>query len=84
MIRALVLAGWYALAIVAFGPLGILHAFVTNDISWLYWKAMQIAGFGLRLVGVRIDHAGRVGAGGKEKKGAERGRKRAHPPTAHT
>jgi 1-acyl-sn-glycerol-3-phosphate acyltransferase len=59
MIRALVLAGWYALAIVAFGPLGILHAFVTNDISWLYWKAMQIAGFGLRLVGVRIDVQGR-------------------------
>ena len=59
MIRSIVLAGWYALAIAVFGPVGILHAFITNDISWLYWKAMKIASFGVRLVGVQVVVEGR-------------------------
>jgi 1-acyl-sn-glycerol-3-phosphate acyltransferase len=59
MIRSLILAGWYALAIATLGPVGIIHAFITNDISWLYWQAMKVARFGLRLVGVKLCVEGR-------------------------
>ncbi|HWK30934.1 MAG TPA: lysophospholipid acyltransferase family protein [Terriglobales bacterium] len=59
MIRSLILASWYALAIVTLGPVGIVHAFITNDISWLYWRAMWVANFGLRTIGVRIEVEGR-------------------------
>ena len=59
MIRALILWSWYALAIATLGPVGIVHAFITNDISWLYWKAMKVANFGLRLIGVQIEVEGR-------------------------
>ena len=59
MIRALILWSWYGLAITTLGPVGITHAFITNDISWLYWKAMKVAHFGLRLIGVQIEVEGR-------------------------
>jgi 1-acyl-sn-glycerol-3-phosphate acyltransferase len=59
MIRALILAGWYVLAIATLGPVGIIHAFITNDISWLYWRAMWVAHFGLRLVSVKVHVEGR-------------------------
>jgi 1-acyl-sn-glycerol-3-phosphate acyltransferase len=59
MIRSLILAVWYALAIVTLGPVGIIYSLIVNDINWLYWRAMEVAHFGLRLVGVKLDVRGR-------------------------
>lgn len=59
MIRTLVLAIYYALAILTLGPVGIIYSFIVSDIEWLYWRAMGVARFGLRLVGVRINVSGR-------------------------
>jgi 1-acyl-sn-glycerol-3-phosphate acyltransferase len=59
MIRSLVLASWYALAILTLGPVGIIYSLIVDDIDWLYWRAMDVARFGLRLVGVKLDVRGR-------------------------
>jgi 1-acyl-sn-glycerol-3-phosphate acyltransferase len=59
MIRTIVLAVYYALAILILGPVGIIYTLIVGDISWLYWRAMAVARFGLRLIGVRINVIGR-------------------------
>jgi 1-acyl-sn-glycerol-3-phosphate acyltransferase len=59
MIRTIVLAVYYALAILALGPVGIVYTLIIGDISWLYWRAMAVAHFGLRLVGVKMNVIGR-------------------------
>jgi 1-acyl-sn-glycerol-3-phosphate acyltransferase len=59
MIRTLVLSGYYALAILTLGPIGIAYTLMVGSVDWLYWRAMSVAHFGLRLVGVRIQVIGR-------------------------
>ena len=60
MIRTLVLSGYYALAILTLGPIGIAYTLMVGSVDWLYWRAMAVAHFGLRLVGVRIHVIGTV------------------------
>lgn len=61
MIRTVVLCVYYALAILILGPPGILYTLMVGSVEWLYWRAMAVARFGLRLVGIRIEVVGRDG-----------------------
>jgi len=61
MIRTAVLCVYYALAILILGPPGILYTLVVGSVEWLYWRAMAVAHFGLRLVGIKIEVVGRDG-----------------------
>src|SRR4051794_22079628 len=59
MIRTVVLCVYYALAILILGPIGIAYTLMVGNVDWLYWRAMGVAHFGLRLVSVRIQVIGR-------------------------
>ena len=61
MIRTAVLCVYYALAILILGPPGILYTLMVGSVEWLYWRAMAVAHFGLRLVGIKIEVVGRDG-----------------------
>jgi 1-acyl-sn-glycerol-3-phosphate acyltransferase len=59
MIRTAALCVYYAVAILILGPPGILYTLIVGSVEWLYWRAMAVAHFGLRLVGIRIEVLGR-------------------------
>jgi 1-acyl-sn-glycerol-3-phosphate acyltransferase len=58
MIRTIVLGIFYALVILTLGPVGIVYTLIVGDISWLYWRAMDAARLGLKLVGIKTNVVG--------------------------
>lgn len=54
MIRALALLAFWGISILLTGPFLVLWAYLTGNADVLYYVATRLAGFGVRLVGVRI------------------------------
>lgn len=59
MIRTLIIALFYAVAVPAIGLIGIPWTFITGDVTWLYWRAMWAAYTGVRLTGVKVEVRGK-------------------------
>lgn len=59
MIRSIILAVYYLVAITAVGLIGIPLTFITRDITWMYRRAMACALFGVKMVGADIETIGR-------------------------
>lgn len=59
LIRSLILAVYYLVAITIVGIIGIPLTFITGDITWMYWRAMRCALFGVKMVGAEVETVGR-------------------------
>jgi len=59
LIRTLIIALFYAVAVPAIGLIGIPWTFITGDVTWLYWRAMWAAYTGVRLTGVKVEVRGK-------------------------
>jgi 1-acyl-sn-glycerol-3-phosphate acyltransferase len=59
MIRAILLAIYYLLAIGTIGLVGIPYSFIVGNVNWLYRSAMKAAWFGVKLIGVEVEVIGR-------------------------
>jgi 1-acyl-sn-glycerol-3-phosphate acyltransferase len=59
MFRLLLLVIFYGLMIPLVGVVGILWTLVSGSVDWLFFTAMKVAYFGVKLVGVQVEVLGK-------------------------